>query len=114
MDGLIGAIVFIIFSLTLMASTIDTGRRIVAARGGGTSWGLGLNHVFSTAAVIVIVSLPWIIGGWVPAPEAYVPSLLLALAAGFSSTVALVMEQFDATMGMSPPADQDRDDEETT
>jgi hypothetical protein len=52
-------------------------------------------------AVIAIVALPWILGGWAAAPEAYVPSMLLLLITGFSSTAALVMAQFDATMGMS-------------
>ena len=110
MEPLIGAIVFIFFSVMLVASTVDTGRRILAEEGSGSSWGLTINHWFSSAAVLVLVLLPWIIGGWIPSPEAYIPSLLLALAAGFTSTVALVMAQFDSSMGMSRDADPSRDD----
>ena len=39
-------------------------------------------------------------GGWETAPDDFVPSLLILLACGFASTAALVMTQFDATMGM--------------
>jgi hypothetical protein len=54
----------------------------------------------------VAVVLPWVIGGWVPPPSAFIPSLLLVLAAGFASTVALVMAEFDATMGITESPDE--------
>jgi hypothetical protein len=60
--------------------------------------------------VIAIVILPWLIGGWLPSPEAYIPSMMLSLITGFTSTVALAMAQFDATMGMSGGADQSHDE----
>ena len=106
---LIGAIVFIFFSVILVASTFDKGRRIVSMGASGSSQALLVNHWFCTAAVIAIVALPWILGGWAAAPEAYVPSMLLLLITGFSSTAALVMAQFDATMGMSKDARRSRD-----
>jgi hypothetical protein len=51
--------------------------------------------------------LPWVIGGWVPPPSAFIPSLLLVLAAGFASTVALVMAEFDATIRMTDSPGQE-------
>jgi hypothetical protein len=101
MGTLVGAIVFILFSLILLASTLDTSRRMLTKGGSGSSRRLLINHWFSTAVVLAIVILPWVIGGWLPPAGAYIPSMLLALVAGFSSTAALVMAQFDATMGMS-------------
>jgi hypothetical protein len=59
-----------------------------------------INEWATSAAVLIALILPWVIGGWVPEPAAFVPSLLLFLTAGFSSTAALVMAEFDATMGM--------------
>lgn len=41
-----------------------------------------------------------------PPPSAFIPSLLLVLAAGFASTVALVMAEFDATMSMTESPDE--------
>lgn len=105
MEAIVGAIVFILFSLVMIASTIDTGRRMLAKGGSGSSRPLLVNQWFSTVAVIAIVALPWILGGWVPSPSAYTASMLLALTVGFTSTAALVMAQFDSTMGMSRDAD---------
>lgn len=114
MEALIGAIVFIVFGVILIASTLDTGRRILAKGGSGSSWRLLANHWFSTVAVVAVVILPWVIGGWAPSPEAYIPSMLIALTAGFSSTAALVMAQFDSTMGMSRDAQAVPEEPDTT
>lgn len=107
MEPLVGALVFVFFGLMLLASTVNTTRRMVAKGGSGSSRALMLNQWFSAVAVLAIVALPWILGGWLPTPEHYIPSLLLALAVGFSSTAALVMSQFDSTMGMSGAMPQD-------
>ncbi|TFD86993.1 hypothetical protein E3T61_14075 [Cryobacterium lactosi] len=107
-EPLLGAFVFIFFSVILVISTFDTGRRIVARGASGSSLALLVNHWFCTAAVIVIITLPWILGGWAAAPEVYVPSMLLLLITGFSSTAALVMSQFDATIGMPKGTDRRR------
>jgi len=106
MNALVGAIVFIVFSAVLVATTVHTGRRMTVKDGSGGSLSLLINHWFSTAVVVAIVILPWLIGGWLPSPDAYIPSMLLALTAGFTSTVALAMAQFDATMGMSDAVDR--------
>lgn len=101
MNPLIGAIVFIVFSVILIASAIETARCIMAVGREGASRSLVVNQWFNGASVLAIVVLPWILGGWVPPAETFIPSMLLSLVVGFSSTAALVMSQFDATMGMS-------------
>ena len=58
-----------------------------------------IKESLTNAAVLVAVMLPWVVGGWVPPPSAFIPWLLFVLAAGFASTVALVIAEFDATMG---------------
>ena len=45
-----------------------------------------------------------------PPATAFIPSTLLAIAVGFSSTAALIMTQFDATAAM---AESDPDEMET-
>jgi hypothetical protein len=108
-ETLYGAIIFIFFSVILVGSTVDTARRILALMGPRPSMGVLINNWFSAAAVVAIVALPWIIGGWLPSAEAYMPSIILALLAGFSSIAILVIMQFDATMGMSQDDDRPRD-----
>ena len=105
LDTVWGAATFIALSAILVVSTVDTGRRMLMEGGSGDSSALLINQWTSTAAVIVLIALPWIIGGWVPPTSAFVPSILIALAAGFTSTAALIMSQFDATAAMADPAD---------
>jgi hypothetical protein len=100
LDPLWGALVFIVLGAVLVLASVDTGRRILKEGGSGMSRALMINEWLTSAAVVVIVVLPWVLGGWVPAPSAFVPSLLIALAVGFTSTAAVVMALFDATMGM--------------
>ena len=95
-----GAATFISLGAVLLLSTADTGWRMLMQGGSGGSTALLVNQWTSTAVVVVLVALPWVIGGWAPPATAFVPSILLALAAGFASTTALIMAQFDGTAAM--------------
>lgn len=92
-----GAVAFAILGVMLALLTIDTGRRILAQGGSGTSRAFAINEWATSAAVLAAFILPWALGGWIPEPADFVPSLLLILACGFASTAAMVMAQFDAT-----------------
>jgi len=96
-----GTATFIAMSAILLLSTIDTGRRILKNGGMGVSSALAVNQWVSTAGVVVLVTLPWIIGGWLPPATAFIPSTLIAIVIGFTSTAALIMTQFDATAAMA-------------
>lgn len=100
-DPIWGTATFIGLSVILLLSTMDTGRRIVKSGRMGVSPALAVNQWGSTAAVVVLVALPWIIGGWVPPATAFIPSIILAIAVGFTSTAALIMTQFDSTAAMA-------------
>jgi len=104
-----GAAIFIAMSAILVLSTVDTGRRMLMRGGSGDSNALLVNQWLCTAAVVVLVALPWVIGGWAPSATAFIPSILIALAAGFTSTVALIMTQFDATAAMAESGSADQD-----
>ena len=103
-DPIWGAVAFIVLSAILVLSTVDTGRRMLVRGGSGNSIVFVINQWACTIAVVVLVALPWIIGGWVPPATAFVPSILLSLAAGFASTAGLIMSQFDATAAMAESA----------
>lgn len=98
------AAIFIVLSAILMLCTVDTVRRMLIRGGSSDTTTVVVNHWASAVAVVVLVVLPWVIGGWVPPATAYIPSILIALAAGFTSTLGLIMAQFDATAAMSDPS----------
>jgi len=106
-----GALTFIVLNAMLLLSTVDTGRRMLTPGGSGGSTALLVNHWASTAAVVALIVLPWVLGGWVPPATAFIPSMLIALAAGFASTSALIMSQFDGTAMIEPGPAGTQDDE---
>ena len=104
-----GTGVFIALGAVLVISTVDTGRKMLRGGRSGVSSALVVNQWVSTAAVVVMVVLPWVIGGWVPPATAFIPSILIALAVGFTCTAALIMTVFDATAAMGPPGAEPED-----
>ena len=102
-----GTAVFIGLSAILLLSTVDTGRRILKNGGMGVSTALAVNQWLCTAGVVVLIALPWIIGGWSPPAVAFIPSTLIAIAIGFTSTAALIMTQFDSTAAMAEASSPD-------
>lgn len=96
-DPLWGAIAFAVLGMVLTTVTVDTGRRTLASGRSGMSHAFVINEWVTSAAVLAAMVLPWALGGWIPRPAEFAPSLLILLASGFASTAALVMAQFDAT-----------------
>lgn len=85
-----------------MVATVDTSRRLVRRGATRRSLALTVNEVLTSVAVVAVVILPWVLGGWSPSPREFVPSLLLALAVGFTSTATVIMSIFD--LGSLPGA----------
>jgi hypothetical protein len=102
-------LLFLVNCAVLVAANVDTVLRMRAAAREVTSFALVANEIASTVAVVILVVLPWALGGWRPTPEDLAPALLLALGAGFLSTCALVMAVFDmrrrGRAGESPEGD---------
>lgn len=98
-------VAFLACAGALVVATVDTSRRI--AKRGATRRSLALvaNEILTTFAVVVLLVLPWALGGWIPSSGDFVPSLLLALAIGFTSTTTVIMSVFDAEMLPSTAAE---------
>ncbi|HEY9562512.1 MAG TPA: hypothetical protein VIR30_01970 [Nocardioides sp.] len=94
---------FLAFAGALAVATVDTSRRIAKRGAARRSLALAVNEILTSLAVVALVVLPWVLGGWVPSSSDFVPSLLLALAIGFSSTATVTMSVFDADQ---VPADE--------
>ena len=90
------AVAFLVFAAALVVATVDTTRRIVKKGATRKPPALAANEICTSLAVLALAVLPWIPGGWIPSPSDYVPSLLLALAIGFTSTATVIMSVFDA------------------
>ncbi|TYP89025.1 hypothetical protein [Blastococcus xanthinilyticus] len=86
---------FALLGAALVAATVDTSRRIMARGATHMSPSVAVNEIATTVLVLLLVVLPWAAAGWLPPPSAFVPSLLLALVAAFTSTATVVMYTFD-------------------
>ncbi len=88
-------ILFVLLSVTLIAANVDTLVRIgAAARATGSRPFLVL-EIFGTALTILLIALPWVLGGLRPTRENLTWAILLSFAAGFLSICATVMSVFD-------------------
>jgi hypothetical protein len=86
---------FVLLSLLLLAANVDTAARIRAVTRVTGSTALLVNELVGTAAVVVIVALPWVLGGLHPTREDLTWTILLAFAIGFASISALVLFVLD-------------------
>lgn len=97
-----GRMLFATLSVLLVAATVSTGRRILTPRGSAQSPTVIINEWAGMIGTIPLVALPWVLGGLAPRPADFNASLLLALGFGFSSTVTLIMNEFDAKRDARP------------
>ena len=95
-------LLFAMLSLLLIAANVDSLRQVRGV--GAASSTLVLNELIGTAAVLFIVGLPWVLGGFDPSREDLTWSILLSFAAGFLSVSALVLSAYD----LSRPDGSDR------
>ena len=87
--------IFLVLSIMLVAANIDTATRIRAVPKYTRSTALFVNEIAGTVGVVVLVVIPWILGGLRPTREDLTWAILLAFAAGFLSISALVLSVFD-------------------
>ena len=95
MEPVWSRILFAVLSLALVAANVDSIRRIRPARDAMRAPAIVINEVVGTAAVVVIVTVPWILGGIDPSREDLTWAILLAFVVGFLSVSALVLSAFD-------------------
>jgi hypothetical protein len=88
-------VLFVLLSLVLLAANLDTAARIRAVARVTGSTALLVNELVGTAAVVVIIALPWVLGGLHPTREDLTWTILLAFATGFTSISALVLFVLD-------------------
>ena len=95
MEPVWSRVVFFVLSLMLVAANVDTVRRIRRLPNEPGKGTLLWNEAFGTLAVVLLVTLPWILGGIDPGREDLTWSILLSFASGFLSVSALVLSAYD-------------------
>jgi hypothetical protein len=88
-------LLFAVLSLILLAANLDTAIRMRAVSRVTRSTALLVNEVVGTGAVLVIVVLPWILGGLHPTREDLTWAILLSFGSAFLSVCALMVSAFD-------------------
>jgi hypothetical protein len=88
-------VIFLVLSIFLILANIDTAARILSVRKYTRSNALFINEVAGTVGVVVLVVLPWVLGGLRPTREDLTWAILLAFTSGFISISALVLSAFD-------------------
>ena len=86
---------FVLLSLVLIAANVDSAARVRRVTRVMGSKALLVNEVIGSALVLLLVLLPWILGGFHPTTEDFTWAILLAFASGFLSISALVLSTFD-------------------
>jgi hypothetical protein len=88
-------VVFVVLSVTLIVANVDSARRVRGVRLATGSTALLLNEIVTTVLTVLLISVPWILGGLHPTREDFTWSILLGFAAGLLSIGAIVMSAFD-------------------
>jgi hypothetical protein len=116
MEILWARLLFAMLSVLLLVVNVDS---IVHVRGvtrAMRSKSLLVNEIVTTAVTIVMLVIPWALGGWHPGRKELAWAIVLAFAAGFLSIGATVMSAFDvARLELASPIDgretaSDKDD----
>ncbi len=86
---------FALLSLLVIAASVDSAVRVRGVTTATRSTALLLNEVVTTVLTVILLVLPWVLGGLHPTREDLTWSILLAFAAGFLSIAATVLSAFD-------------------
>jgi hypothetical protein len=95
MDLVWARVLFALLSLILLAANVDSVIRIRGVAKATGSVVLLANEVVTSALALVLIVLPWILGGLRPTREDLTWAIVLSFAAGFLSISATVMSAFD-------------------
>ena len=95
MDLIWARVLFALLSLILIAANVDSVVRIRGVAKATGSVALLVNEVVTSVLALVLIVLPWALGGIRPAREDLVWAIVLSFAAGFLSIGATVMSAFD-------------------
>jgi hypothetical protein len=95
LESIWATVSFAVLSLLLLAANVATSVRIRALAKLTRSTTVLVNDVVSSAGILALVAIPWVLGGLRPTREDLTWAILLSLATGFLCTCTLVLSIFD-------------------
>jgi hypothetical protein len=95
LDPIWNRLLFAFFCVILVAANVDSLRRIRSVAELTGSRTLLANELAGTACVVLLVVLPWVLGGFHPTREDLTWAILLSFAAGFLSLTTILLSVFD-------------------
>jgi hypothetical protein len=100
-------VLFVLLSLMLLAANVDSFVRVRAVARVTGSTVLLVNEVLGTVAVLTLVAIPWVLGGFHPTREDLTWAILLSFASGFLSVGAVVLSVLDTAKYQTPAGAED-------
>jgi hypothetical protein len=88
-------VLFVALSILLIVATVDRLRRVRQLAPTMASPMLVGSEVIATAGAVLVITVPWVLGGVDPSREDFTWAILLAFASGIFSIWAMVMIAFD-------------------
>jgi hypothetical protein len=88
-------LLFVALSILLIVATVDQVRRVRELAQTMAVPMLVGSEVIATAAAVLVITVPWVLGGADPSREDFTWAILLAFASGIFSIWAMVMIAFD-------------------
>jgi hypothetical protein len=88
-------VLFAVLSLLLLAANIETSVRLRAVVRLTRSTAVLVNDVVTSAGILALVVIPWVLGGLHPTRQELTWAILLSLTTGFLCTCTLVLSVFD-------------------
>jgi hypothetical protein len=95
LESIWATVFFAVLSLLLLAANVATSVRIRALAKLTRSTTVLVNDVVSSAGILALVAIPWVLGGLRPTREDLTWAILLSLGTGFLCTCTLVLSIFD-------------------
>jgi hypothetical protein len=88
-------VLFVVLSVALIAANVDSAIQIRDVQRVLRAPALVVNEIVGTLAVVLLVTIPWILGGLDPSREDLTWAVLLSFGTAFLSVLALVVSVFD-------------------
>jgi hypothetical protein len=88
-------VLFAVLSLLLLAANIETSVRLRAVVRLTRSTAVLVNDVVTSAGILALAVIPWVLGGLHPTRQELTWAILLSLTTGFLCTCTLVLSVFD-------------------
>ena len=95
LDPVWSRVLFVLLSAALIAANLDSAIRVLPIARSSGMLALSVNEALGTIGVLILVTLPWILGGFSPTREHLTWAILIAFLIGFLSFSAVVLVAFD-------------------